>query len=110
MPKNDKPDRKPSKRDHAGANAKQKQAAEQREREGASASQAASHAKSKFLRGDRIEPKAITGAESAIALISGLLKSEFYFPDVTPITLRLDPGWDPLLNDPRFRRCSRNRF
>ena len=98
MPKNDKPDRKPSKRDHAGANAKQKQAAEQREREGASASQAASHAKSKFLRGDRIEPKAITGAESAADLIDnaflaynaarlreacGLFTKKMLEPDVT---------------------------
>ena len=98
MPNKKKPDSKPSKRDHAGANAKQKHAAEQRERSGASASEAASHPKSKFLRGDRIEPRAITGAESAADLIDnaflaynaarlreacGLFTKKMLEPDVT---------------------------
>jgi deoxyhypusine synthase len=62
-----------AKRDHAGANAKQKREAEARERAGGAAvspsASSASHGRSKFLRGDRIEPRAITGSESAADLI-----------------------------------------
>jgi deoxyhypusine synthase len=60
------------KRDHAGANAKQKRAAEERERAGATASHAqrgSARSTSKFLRGDRIEPRPITGGETAADLI-----------------------------------------
>ena len=55
----------------AGHNARRKQAAEQREREGMSRSTHASplHGRSRFLRGDRIEPRSITGTESAADLI-----------------------------------------
>jgi len=99
MSKKDRPDHKPSKRDHAGANAKQKREAEERERAGASRSPtSAPHAKSKFLRGDRIEPRPISGKESAADLIDnaflaynaarlreacGLFTKKMLEPDVT---------------------------
>jgi deoxyhypusine synthase len=56
-------DRKPS---AAGPKGAQKLAAEERERAGA---KHAGHERSKFLRGDRIEPKPITGKETAADLI-----------------------------------------
>src|SRR3954463_9421277 len=55
-------------RGEAGHNAKRKRAAEERERAAAPAT-SASHGRSKFLRGDRIEPRAITGGETAADLI-----------------------------------------
>src|SRR5689334_18510963 len=58
-----------STRGQAGHNAKRKRAAEEREREAAPAAKSASHSRSKFLRGDRIEPRAITGTESTADLI-----------------------------------------
>ncbi len=57
-----------STRGEAGHNAKRKRAAEERER-GAAPATSASHGRSKFLRGDRIEPRAITGGETAADLI-----------------------------------------
>ena len=42
--------------------------------------------------------------DQAIALISELLKSSQGFSGITPHTLRLDPTWDPLRNDPRFQK------
>ena len=99
MAKKDKPDHTPSKRDHAGANAKQKRAAEERERAGASpTAHTHSRAASKFLRGDRIEPRPITGGETAADLIDnaflaynaarlreacGLFTKKMLEPDVT---------------------------
>jgi deoxyhypusine synthase len=99
MPKKDKSEDTPSKRDGAGANAKNKRAAEDRERAGASpTSHVASRATSKFLRGDRIEPRAITGSETAADLIDnaflaynaarlreacGLFTKKMLEPDVT---------------------------
>jgi deoxyhypusine synthase len=61
----------PTKLGDAGHNAKRKQVAEQREREGMSRSTHSSplHGRSRFLRGDRIEPRAITGKESTADLI-----------------------------------------
>jgi deoxyhypusine synthase len=50
----------------SGPKADQKRAAEERERAGV---QHTSHEKSKFLRGDRIDPKAINGKESVADLI-----------------------------------------
>jgi deoxyhypusine synthase len=50
----------------AGPKAEQKRAAEERERAG---QQHTSHEKSKFLRGDRIDPRPINGGESAADLI-----------------------------------------
>jgi deoxyhypusine synthase len=50
----------------AGPKAEQKRAAEERERAGV---QHTSHEKSKYLRGDRIDPKAINGRESVADLI-----------------------------------------
>jgi TolB-like protein/Tfp pilus assembly protein PilF len=41
--------------------------------------------------------------DEAIALISALLKSGCTYTGITPITLRLDPDWDPIRGDPRFR-------
>jgi deoxyhypusine synthase len=97
MPKKDKSDKSPPKRDHAGANAKQKREAEERERSGA-ASGPSGRSKSKFLRGDRIEPRAITGGETAADLIDnaflaynaarlreacGLYTKKMLEPDVT---------------------------
>jgi len=94
MPKKKVPTTAKPKHAEPGAKAKQKLAAEQREKSGASAT----HAKSKFLRGDRIEPKAITGAESAADLIDnaflaynaarlreacGLFTKKMLEPDVT---------------------------
>ena len=94
MPKKKVPTTAKPKHAEPGAKAKQKLAAEQREKSGASAT----HATSKFLRGDRIEPKAITGAESAADLIDnaflaynaarlreacGLFTKKMLEPDVT---------------------------
>ncbi len=61
----------PTKLGEAGHNAQRKQVAEQRERAGESRSTHTSplHGRSKFLRGDRIEPRSITGKESAADLI-----------------------------------------
>jgi deoxyhypusine synthase len=55
----------------AGHNAKRKQVAEEREKEGPSRSTHTSplHGRSRFLRGDRIEPKSIDGKESVADLI-----------------------------------------
>jgi TolB-like protein len=44
--------------------------------------------------------------DQAIALISELLKSSQGFSGITPHTLRLDPTWDPLRNDPRFQKLA----
>src|SRR5690242_4639682 len=52
----------------AGPKASQKRAAEERERAGA---RHTSHERSKFLRGERIEPKPINGAETTADLIDG---------------------------------------
>jgi deoxyhypusine synthase len=52
----------------AGPKADQKRAAEERERAGA---RHTSHERSKFLRGERIEPKPISGGETAADLIDG---------------------------------------
>jgi len=52
----------------AGPKAKQKQAAEERERAGAAHT---SHEKSRFLRGQRIDPRRIDGKESVVELIEG---------------------------------------
>ena len=41
--------------------------------------------------------------DEAIALISEFLKSGCAYTGITPITLRLDPDWDPLRGDPRFQ-------
>src|SRR5690242_14609078 len=63
--------RVPTKLGDAGHNARRKQVAEEREREGMSRSTHTSplHGRSRFLRGDRIEPRAIDGKESAADLI-----------------------------------------
>src|SRR5215467_4983904 len=55
----------------AGHNARRKQVAEEREREGMSRSTHTSplHGRSRFLRGERIEPQAISGTETAADLI-----------------------------------------
>jgi len=57
----------------AGHNARRKHAAEEREREVKSRSTHTSplHGRSRFLRGDRIEPRAISGKESVADLIDG---------------------------------------
>src|SRR5512132_3006869 len=55
-----------SKASAAGPKAAQKRAAEERERAGAKHT---SHEQSRFLRGDRIEPRAIDGRETAAHLI-----------------------------------------
>ena len=52
----------------AGPKAQQKQAAEERERAGAAHT---SHEKSRFLRGQRIDPRRIDGTESVVDLIEG---------------------------------------
>src|SRR3954471_23025710 len=57
---------KGSKASASGPKAEQKRAAEERERAGV---QHTSHEKSKYLRGDRIDPRAIDGTESAADLI-----------------------------------------
>ena len=56
----------PSKASAAGPKAEQKRAAEERERAGV---QHTSHEKSKYLRGDRIDPRPIDGSETAADLI-----------------------------------------
>jgi deoxyhypusine synthase len=52
----------------AGPKAQQKQAAEERERAGAAHT---SHEKSRFLRGERIDPRRIDGRETVVDLIEG---------------------------------------
>ena len=52
----------------SGPKAQQKHAAEERERAGAAHT---SHEKSRFLRGQRIDPRRITGKESVVDLIEG---------------------------------------
>jgi deoxyhypusine synthase len=52
----------------SGPKAQQKQAAEERERAGAAHT---SHEKSRFLRGERIDPRRINGKESVVDLIEG---------------------------------------
>jgi len=52
----------------SGPKAQQKQAAEERERAGAAHT---SHEKSRFLRGQRIDPRRIDGKESVVDLIEG---------------------------------------
>ena len=52
----------------SGPKAKQKHAAEERERAGAAHT---SHEKSRFLRGQRIDPRRIDGTESVVELIEG---------------------------------------
>jgi deoxyhypusine synthase len=52
----------------AGPKAQQKQAAEERERAGAAHT---SHEKSRFLRGQRIDPRRIDGKETVVDLIDG---------------------------------------
>ena len=52
----------------SGPKARQKQAAEERERAGAAHT---SHEKSRFLRGQRIDPRRIDGKESVVDLIDG---------------------------------------
>jgi deoxyhypusine synthase len=58
----------PSRSSAAGPKAQQKQAAEERERAGAAHT---SHEKSRFLRGQRIDPRRIDGKESIVELIEG---------------------------------------
>jgi deoxyhypusine synthase len=58
----------PSRSSAAGPKAQQKQAAEERERAGAAHT---SHEKSRFLRGQRIDPRRIDGKETVVDLIEG---------------------------------------
>jgi len=58
----------PTRSSAAGPKAQQKQAAEERERAGAAHT---SHEKSRFLRGQRIDPRRIDGKESVVDLIEG---------------------------------------
>jgi deoxyhypusine synthase len=58
----------PKRSSAAGPKAQQKQAAEERERAGAAHT---SHEKSRFLRGQRIDPRRIDGKESVVDLIEG---------------------------------------
>ena len=58
----------PSRSSPAGPKAQQKQAAEERERAGAAHT---SHEKSRFLRGQRIDPRRIDGTETVVDLIEG---------------------------------------
>jgi deoxyhypusine synthase len=58
----------PSRSSAAGPKAQQKHAAEERERAGAAHT---SHEKSRFLRGQRIDPRRIDGKESVVDLIEG---------------------------------------
>src|SRR5437763_12598541 len=100
MPKKPKAGSTPGNPDKAGHNAQRTQAGEERERAGASgaASDAPPRGGSKYLRGDRIEPRAITGGESAADLIDnaflaynaarlreacGLYTKKMLEPDVT---------------------------
>jgi len=88
-------DKPSSKASAAGPKAAQKRAAEERERAGVKHT---SHEKSRFLRGDRIEPRAIDGLETAADLIDnaflaynaarlreacGLFVKKMLEPDVT---------------------------
>ena len=63
-----KSDRSGRKASASGPKAQQKQAAEERERAGAAHT---SHEKSRFLRGQRIDPRRIDGTESVVDLIEG---------------------------------------
>ncbi len=63
-----KSDRSGRKASASGPKAQQKQAAEERERAGAAHT---SHEKSRFLRGQRIDPRRIDGTESLVDLIDG---------------------------------------
>ena len=58
----------PTRSSAAGPKAAQKQAAEERERAGAAHT---SHEKSRFLRGQRIDPRRIDGKETVVDLIEG---------------------------------------
>jgi deoxyhypusine synthase len=58
----------PARSSAAGPKAQQKQAAEERERAGAAHT---SHEKSRFLRGQRIDPRRIDGKETVVDLIDG---------------------------------------
>jgi deoxyhypusine synthase len=58
----------PARASASGPKAQQKQAAEERERAGAAHT---SHEKSRFLRGQRIDPRRIDGRESVVDLIDG---------------------------------------
>jgi len=58
----------PTRSSAAGPKAQQKQAAEERERAGAAHT---SHEKSRFLRGQRIDPRRIDGKETVVDLIEG---------------------------------------
>ena len=60
--------RKGRKASASGPKAKQKQAAEARERAGAAHT---SHEKSRFLRGQRSDPRRIDGTETVVDLIEG---------------------------------------
>ncbi|MDQ2931683.1 MAG: deoxyhypusine synthase [Gemmatimonadota bacterium] len=59
---------KPARSSASGPKAQQKQAAEARERAGAAHT---SHEKSRFLRGQRIDPRRIDGTETVVDLIEG---------------------------------------
>jgi deoxyhypusine synthase len=63
-----KSDKSGGKASASGPKAQQKQAAEERERAGAAHT---SHEKSRFLRGQRIDPRRIDGTESVVELIEG---------------------------------------
>jgi deoxyhypusine synthase len=58
----------PARSSASGPKAQQKQAAEERERAGAAHT---SHEKSRFLRGQRIDPRRINGTETVVELIEG---------------------------------------
>ena len=43
--------------------------------------------------------------EDAIAALQHLLSISYAAPSVTPALLRLDPDWDNLRDNPRFKHC-----
>lgn len=45
--------------------------------------------------------------EAAITALQRLIAIPYGYPPVTPATLRLDPDWDNLRDDPRFRALAR---